>query len=53
MLVAVDDAPWLDSPSREALVFVARRLQEEGVVLLLTARTGECSAASPPASPSP
>ena len=41
VLVAVDDAPWLDAPSREALVFVARRLQEEGVVLLLTARTGE------------
>src|SRR5262245_48611819 len=41
VLVAVDDAPWLDAPTREALVFVARRLQEEGVVLLLAARSGE------------
>jgi DNA-binding CsgD family transcriptional regulator len=41
LLVAVDDVPWLDPPSREALVFVARRLKEEGVVLLLAARSGE------------
>jgi DNA-binding CsgD family transcriptional regulator len=41
LLAVVDDAPWMDAPSREALVFVARRLHEEGIVMLLAARTGE------------
>jgi DNA-binding CsgD family transcriptional regulator len=41
LLAAIDDVPWLDAPSREALVFVSRRLQRESVVLLLVARIGE------------
>ncbi len=38
LLVAVDDAQWLDGPSREALLFAARRLGREGVVVVLAAR---------------
>src|SRR5205085_3600757 len=38
VLVAVDDAQWLDSPSREALLFAARRLGMEGVLVVLASR---------------
>jgi len=38
LLVAVDDAHWLDKPSREALLFAARRLGREGVLVVLAAR---------------
>jgi DNA-binding CsgD family transcriptional regulator len=38
LLAVVDDAMWVDAASREALLFVARRLQQEGIVLLLAAR---------------
>jgi DNA-binding CsgD family transcriptional regulator len=39
LLVAIDDVQWLDPASRSALVFCARRLRDEPVRLLLTART--------------
>ena len=34
VLALIDDAQWLDAPSREALLFAGRRLAGEGVVLL-------------------
>ena len=43
VVAIVDDAHWSDPESREALGFAARRLDAEGVVLFLAARTGEGS----------
>jgi DNA-binding CsgD family transcriptional regulator len=39
LLAIVDDAAWIDPATREALLFVARRLQQEGIVVLFAART--------------
>ncbi|MFI6170142.1 AAA family ATPase [Nocardia sp. NPDC051052] len=39
VLVLVDDAHWVDQPSIEAMLFVARRLGAEGVVVLFAACT--------------
>lgn len=39
VLVAVDDAPWLDTPSASALEFALRRLDERPVRLLVSRRT--------------
>jgi len=38
LLVAADDAQWLDRASLDALVFAARRLESEQLVLLVGAR---------------
>ena len=40
VLVVVDDAQWLDQPSAEALRFVARRLDAEGIALVFSLRNG-------------
>ena len=44
VLLAVDDIPWLDAPSADALVFAARRLKDEPVTFLLARRPGRRSA---------
>ncbi len=41
LLAVIDDAHWVDQPSIEALAFVGHRLLAEGIVLLLSRRTGE------------
>jgi DNA-binding CsgD family transcriptional regulator/tetratricopeptide (TPR) repeat protein len=38
LLAVVDDAHWLDAPSREAILFAGRRLAKEGVILLMAMR---------------
>ncbi|MEV0148439.1 MULTISPECIES: AAA family ATPase [unclassified Nonomuraea] len=40
LLCLVDDAQWLDRSSADALVFAARRLEAEGVALILSVRDG-------------
>jgi predicted ATPase len=41
LLCLVDDAQWLDVPSAASLVFTARRLGAEGLVIMFAAREGE------------
>ena len=44
VIIAIDDLPWLDSPSAEALAFLARRLDEAPVTFLLARRPGRVGA---------
>jgi DNA-binding CsgD family transcriptional regulator len=40
VLCLIDDAHWLDAASADTLLFTARRLEAEGVVMVLAARDG-------------
>ncbi len=41
LLVVVDDIQWLDTGSAEALLFAARRMSSDSVLLLVALRAGE------------
>ena len=45
LLVAIDDAHWLDESSLAAILFAVRRLLADAVATLLTVRSGEASPA--------
>jgi DNA-binding CsgD family transcriptional regulator len=45
VLVAIDDAQWLDEPSLEAFLFAGRRLGAEGIAMLGSVRDGTAVAA--------
>ena len=45
VLVAIDDAQWLDEPSLEAFLFAGRRVGAEGIALLGALREGTAAAA--------
>lgn len=40
LLLVVDDVQWLDRPTTDALLFVARRLEAEGVAMLMACGAG-------------
>ncbi|MEV0806480.1 LuxR C-terminal-related transcriptional regulator [Micromonospora sp. NPDC050200] len=47
LLCLIDDAQWFDQASIDALVFAARRLEVEGVVMIFAARAGFQAAGLP------
>jgi DNA-binding CsgD family transcriptional regulator len=47
IVAVVDDAQWLDAPSIDALLFAARRLDADGVAIILSIREGEPRAFDP------
>ena len=47
VLCLIDDAHWLDAASAGALLFTARRLEAEGVAMMLAAREGPPPFAAP------
>ncbi|MFC4123599.1 AAA family ATPase [Nocardia rhizosphaerae] len=47
LLCLIDDAHWLDRASAEALLFAARRLDAEGVVMLFATRSGPADFPAP------
>ncbi len=46
LVALVEDAQWLDQPSLAAMVFAARRVQAEGILMVFAAREGERPAVS-------
>jgi DNA-binding CsgD family transcriptional regulator len=46
VLCLIDDAHWLDQSSSDALAFVARRVDAEGIAMLFSLRDGEPSSFS-------
>jgi DNA-binding CsgD family transcriptional regulator len=40
ILLLVDDAQWFDQPTCDVLTFIARRLESDAIVLLVSAREG-------------
>ncbi|MFG2056828.1 AAA family ATPase [Micromonospora sp. NPDC048930] len=47
LLCLIDDAQWFDQASIDALLFAARRLEAEGVVMIFAARAGFAAAGLP------
>ena len=39
VLIVIDDLPWIDTASREAIAFLGRRIEHEPAVLLTSSRT--------------
>ncbi|MCM0674814.1 AAA family ATPase [Micromonospora phytophila] len=47
LLCLIDDAQWFDQASLDSLVFAARRLEAEGIVMIFAARPGGHAAGLP------